>query len=98
MGNHKYFEYPIDDDAFLFSIDNKRIFQARKGKNKICWINSDEFGLCFYGTLNFNNHFITIKNDCEAYDFEKNLINCHKNDLFLKEKYVFTELEVFKII
>ena len=40
-------EYPIDDNAFLFSIDNKKIFKAIKGKNKICWINSDEFGLCF---------------------------------------------------
>ena len=55
-------EYPIDDNAFLFSLDNKKIFRAKKGKNKMCWINSDEYGLSFYGTLMFYNHFITAKN------------------------------------
>ena len=94
--NEGYYEYPIDNDAFLFSLDNKRIFQARKGKNKICWINSN-FGLCFFETLNFNNHFMTIKNNSLALGFEKNFINCHKNDLFLNENCEFTELEVFKI-
>ena len=29
-------EYPIDDNAFLFSIDNKKIFEAIEGKNRIC--------------------------------------------------------------
>ena len=40
-------EYPIDDNAFLFSINRKKIFNALKGKNKICWVNSDEYGLSF---------------------------------------------------
>ena len=34
MGNHKYFEYPIDDDAFLFSLDIKEYFRLEKGKIK----------------------------------------------------------------
>ena len=52
-------EYPIDDNAFLFSLDHKKIFNAKKGKNKICWVNSDEYGLSFFCSLVFYNRFLT---------------------------------------
>ena len=91
-------EYPIDDNAFLFSLDNKKIFKAQKGKNKICWINSEEYGLCFFRTLLFCNHFLTVKNTNIYSDLETNFIDCHKNDFNSGLKSCkFSELEVFKI-
>ena len=93
-------EYPIDDNAFLFSLDNKKIFRAKKGKNKMCWINSDEYGLSFYGTLMFYNHFITAKNKNRNFgsDFEQNFMDCHISDFNSgKLSCKFSELEVFKI-
>ena len=51
-------EHPIDDNSFLFSLDNKKIFNAKKGKSKICWVNGDEYGLMFFGTLGFFNQFL----------------------------------------
>ena len=91
-------EYPIDDNAFLFSLDNKKIFRAKKGKNKMCWINSDQYGLSFYGTLMFYNHFITAKNTHFGSDLEQNFMDCHISDFNSgKLSCKFSELEVFKI-
>ena len=91
-------EYPIDDNAFLFSLDNKKIFKAQKGRNKMCWINSDEYGLSFSGTLMFYNHFMTVKHANIGHHIEVTFIDCHKNDFnsgLVSCK--FSELEVFKI-
>lgn len=91
-------EYPIDDNAFLFSIDNQKIFEAIKGKNKICWINSDVFGLCFYSSLIFYNNFLTKENGNLSYALCLNFKNCNKNDFNSGlEKCKFLELEVFHI-
>ena len=94
-------QYPIDNNAFLFSFDNKKIFNAIKGKKNICWINDDTFGLCFYGSLSFYNKFLTtihtytiIGKDISSY-FE----NCSINDFNSGiKKFKFSELEVFQII
>ena len=91
-------EYPIDDNAFLFSIDNQKIFEAIKGKNEICWIESDEYGLCFYTTLVFYNNFLTKENTNLSYGLSLNFKNCTKNDFNSGlEKFKFSELEVFHI-
>ena len=90
-------EYPIDDNAFLFSFDNQKIFKAIKGKNKICWINSDEFGLCFYSSLIFYNNFLSKENSNFGNDLSLNFKNCTKKDLNSLEKCKFLELEVFHI-
>ena len=91
-------EYPYDDNAFLFSIDNKKIFKAIKGKNQICWISGDEYGLCFGSSLIFKNKFLTKENrnlhdepnlyfeGCTLKDFNSGLTFCK-----------FKELEVFHI-
>ena len=91
-------EYPYDDNAFLFSIDNKKIFKAIKGENKICWISGDEYGLCFGSSLIFKNKFLTKENrnlhdepnlyfeGCTLKDFNSGLTFCK-----------FKELEVFHI-
>ena len=97
--NKGNFEYPIDDEAFLFSLNNKKLFKAKKGKNKMCWISSDKNGLCFYATIGFDNNFLTKRKSSISsfYQYENNFINCRKNDLILNENCVFKELEVFKI-
>ena len=92
------YEYPIDNNAFLFSIDNKKIFKAIKGKNKICWINSDEYGLCFYSSLTFYNQFLTEEKFNLGYDLTKNFEGCTLKDFNSGiEICKFLELEVFHI-
>jgi len=91
-------EYPIDDKAFLFFIDNQKIFEAIKGKNKICWVNSDEYGLSFYRALIFYNNFLSKENDNLGDDLSFIFKNCNKNDFNSRLKVCkFSELEVFHI-
>ena len=92
------YEYPIDDNSFLFTIDKQKIFEAIKGKNKICWINSDQFGLCFYASLVFYNHFLTKENTNIGLNLTDNFKGCTKNDFNSGiESCKFSELEVFYI-
>ena len=92
-------EYPIDDNAFLFSLNNKKIFKAKKGKNKICWVNSDEYGLGFYACLVFYNKFLTIKNANICHEISQNFENCNMNDFNSGiTNCKLSELEIFQII
>ena len=91
-------EYPIDDNAFLFSIDNQKIFKAKKGKNKVSWIHSDEFGLCFYASLSFHNKFLTKEEFNFGIKQTKNFEGCTLKDFNSGLKSCkFLELEVFHI-
>jgi len=90
-------EYPVDDNAFLFSIDKQKVFQAAQGKNKICWVNED-YGLGFYNTLIFYNNFLTKENYNFGTEFGINFYNCSKSDFNSGvEVFKFSELEVFEI-
>ena len=92
------FEYPIDDNAFLFSIDKQKIFKAKKGKNKICWINGDEYGFCFYASLMLKNKFLTRENGNFGKELTKNFAGCTLQDFNSGLAYCkFLELEVFHI-
>ena len=92
-------EYPIDDNAFLFSVDSKKIFNSKKGKNKICWINSDEYGLSFYDSLVFYNKFLTEVNLNFYSMISSNFENCSINEFNSgKQRCKLSELEVFQII
>ena len=91
-------EYPIDDNAFLFSIDNKKIFKAIKGKNQICWVNSNEYGMSFYSTLIFYNQFLTQENTNLGSDLTKNFEGCTLKDFNSGlSTCKFLELEAFHI-
>ena len=91
-------EYPIDDNAFLFSIDNQKIFKAIKGKNKICWLNPDEYGISFYRTLMFYNQFLTREKTNIGKDIANNFEGCILKDFNSGlESCKFLELEVFHI-
>ena len=91
------YEQPFDDNAFLFSLDSKKLFKAQKGKNQICWI-SDEYGLCFSGALIFHNQFMTMKKRNLHDNIGKYFIGCNKNDFNSGlNDCKLSELEVFVI-
>ena len=87
-----HYKYPIDNNAFLFSLNNKKIFEAINGKSSMCWID-DEYGLCFTSSLAFYNNFLTKKNisihsevtsyfkDCIISDFNSGINECKLSDL-----------------
>jgi len=91
-------EYPIDNKAFLFSLNKRKVYKAIKGKNKMCWVSSDSYGLSFYESLMFYNKFFKIENinigdktplifnDCKISDFNSGIKKCK-----------LVELEVFQI-
>ena len=93
----KDLKYPIDDNAFLFSLKNRKIYKSKKGKAKICWIGK-EYGLCFADSLVFRNNFykcqifININSSIGNY-FE----GIKKEDLNEKFKFGLSELEVYRI-
>ena len=92
-------EYPIDDNAFLFSVESKKIFNAKRGKNQICWGNSDEYGLCFCGSLVFHNKFLTKVNFNIYKMISLYIENCSIDEFNSgKEICKLSELEVFQII
>ena len=92
-------EYYKDNDAFLFSLDNKKIFNAIKEKVNICWRNSDEYGLCFYESLYFYNNFLAQHNTYVSFRVSECFENCLISE-FISENEIFKllELEVFEII
>ena len=75
---------------FFLLLIKKKIFKAIKGKNKICWINSDEYGISFYGTLMFYNKFLTQENCNFGNDLTKNFESCTLKDLTRK-------LQIFRV-
>ena len=92
------YEYPIDDNAFLFSLKNSKIYKSIKGKAKICWIEK-EYGLCFADSLVFYNNFYKCHNNYDNIysNIENNFEGIKKEDLNEKFKFGIPELEVYKI-
>lgn len=89
-----------DKQAFLFSIDKKKIYNIKNDKSAIYC--KEDYGPCFCGTLELNifidsNHF--LEGECHTskssgnnfeidYDFELNNSKC---------KFYFKNLEIFKV-
>ena len=64
----------------------------------MCWVNNDEYGLSFYATLMFYNHFMTVESQNFGDYLEQNFTDCHISDFNSGNQYCkFSELEVFKI-
>ena len=91
-GNYKY---PIDDNAFLFSLKNRKIYKSKKGKAKICWIGK-EYGLCFDSSLSFRNYFYKCHNNIYS-TIDNYFEGIKKEDLNEKFKFGLSELEVYRI-
>ena len=54
-------EYPNDDNAFLFSVNKNKIYPVKKNKKQVCWIEKENFALCFYGSCVIYNNFMSKK-------------------------------------
>jgi hypothetical protein len=54
----------------------------------MCWINSDECGLCFYTSLVFSNHFLTKEDTNLLHGLKSNFINCNINEFNSGLKYL----------
>ena len=59
--NNKW-DYKIDNNCFLFSYQLKKIYPVIQNKRVICHISND-FGLCFYGSLVTQDNFMNSKNN-----------------------------------
>ena len=91
--------YPFDKYAFLFSLSNKKLFEPIKGKITLCWLNNEEYGLYFYGSLGFRNHFLTKETRNLYNDISLYFKNCKVNDFNSGiNECKLSELEVFQII
>ena len=93
----KKYEYLVDDNAFLFSLNKNKIYKALKGKTKICWLPFDNV-LYIYGSMGFKDYFLN-KENINLYDSIKNNFEDCKMEHFnsgLKE-FKFLEIEVFQI-
>ena len=92
----KEFEYPIDDNSFLFSLNKKKIFRAKKGKVTICWIGNN-VGLYISSTMGFHDKFLNEKNN-NIYSSISRFENCKTEDFNSgKTNFKFLEIEIFQI-
>ena len=92
----KEFEYPIDDNSFLFSLNKKKIFRAKKEKVAICWIGNN-VGLYISSTMGFHDKFLNEKNH-NIYSSITRFENCKTEDFNSgKTNFKFLEIEIFQI-
>ena len=83
---------------FFFLLIIRKYLKQKKGKNKVSWIHSDEFGLCFYASLSFHNKFLTKEEFNFGIKQTKNFEGCTLKDFNSGLKSCkFLELEVFHI-
>ena len=94
----KSLEYKVDNNAFLFSVNLKKIYPVITDQGAICHI-QETCGLCFNNALNFFNNFL---NKELSYVCQKN------NDYFKgfskdyemnggKRNFKIIDLEVFQL-
>lgn len=100
IGFNSFSGSTLDNKAFLFSIDKKKIFNVKMNKNAI-FCKSD-YGPCFYGSYHFNiciygNNF--TKKACNTSKAKDNSFYIN-NDYELnnsKKEFFIKKLEVFQI-
>ena len=93
------FDYKIDNNCFLFSLNLKKIYPVIKDKEVICHIGVD-FGLCFYASLSFGDNFMRKKNNsiCERIlKYFNDLENCFEMNGG-QSYFICQELEVFQLL
>ena len=67
------FDYKIDNNCFLFSLNLNKIYPVIKDKKVICHIEETK-GLCFYSSLSFYDYFMSKKQNKIMSDIQKNFI------------------------
>ena len=93
------FEWKIDNNSFLFSLDLKKIYPIIKEKKIICHI-GELSGLCFALSLAFNDNFMN-KNDNKIHSNIKSMFKGFKDSYEMnggKDKFKCKDLEVFQLI
>ena len=97
--NEEYkYEYPIDNRAFLFSLNKKKIYKAIDGKSKVCWV-KNKVGLLLYYSMGFYDNFLHVKKNINLFSgISSNFENCKMEDFNegIKE-FKFLEIEIFQI-
>ena len=99
INDESKYEYKIDNNAFLFSIDLKKIYPVFKDKYVISHI-LDTHGLCFNRSLAFRDHFMN-KKDNNFYPEIKTIFNGVDSEFEMngqKPYFKCRELEVFQFI
>ena len=92
-------EYKIDNDSFLFSVNLKKIYPVIKDKKAICYAR-DKNGLCFYNSLVFYDNFMNESKTIISDRIQKHF-NGFENNYEMnggKDKFKFTEIEVFQLL
>ena len=91
------YEYPNDDKAFLFSLNKTKIYEAIKGKVKVCWV-SYKAGLWIYGAMGFYDNFLNEKSynliEGLSNKFEKSKIEDFNSG---QNEFKFLEIEIYQI-
>ena len=93
------FDYKIDNNCFLFSLNLNKIYPVIKDKKVICHIEETK-GLCFYSSLSFYDYFMSKKQNKIMSDI-KNYFNNFENIYEINggEKFFkCNELEVFQLL
>ena len=93
------FDYKIDNNCFLFSLNLNKIYPVIKDKKVICHIEETK-GLCFYSSLSFHDYFMSKKQNKIMSDIQKyfnnfeNIYEINGGEKFFK----CNELEVFQLL
>ena len=66
-----------DDSVFLFSLDNKKIYNIKKGSDALYEFSPIKFGI-FFGKSNGNNPIFLGSQNCDMLSYESN--TCSKNN------------------
>ena len=97
--NKEYeYEYPIDDNSFVFSLNKKKIYKAIKGKSKVCWV-KNKVGFLLHYSMGFYDNFLHVKKNINLFSgISSNFENCKMEDFNegIKE-FKFLEIEIFNI-
>ena len=100
VGFNSTSKFTVDNNAFIFSVDKKKIYHIKKDKNAIFC--NKGFGPCFCGTSSFNIYIETeniLKGECHTSSAKNNSydINSDFEINNLKENFFIKKLEIFKL-
>ena len=93
------FDYKIDNNCFLFSLNLNKIYPVIKDKKVICHIEETK-GLCFYSSLSFYDYFMSKKQNKIMSDIQKYFNNFENIYEINGGERLFkcNELEVFQLL
>ena len=93
-------DYKIDNNCFLFSLNLKKIYPVIKDKNVICSYGKEK-GLCFYNSLVFYDNFMSKNEGAKIYNSIQENFNGFENSYEMnggQNQFKFNELEVFQLL